>query len=164
MMKLSERLKDTLQTLLDKHDELLVLQQKKKQVLVEGNVDLLFSILADERNMVREIEKLEECRLQEIWKLFPHEFLSVSDIIPLLTDEKEQMEMKEFQQRLRNKIEELQHIHQLNKQLIEQSLAYTTYSLQLLTKRKETTFTYTKENRVTEKELGYSERFFDTKA
>lgn len=158
-MKQSQGLQEILREMIVAQDQLLALQKKKQQVLVEAEADPLFVILAEETKLVKHVEELEKKRQQEVQLLTHSSRASMSQLIPLLSDTQEQEELKKMQQILQSKIEELQNIHHVNKQLIEQSLAYTTYSLQLLIQRNETPMTYS--NRATN---AYSERFFDTKA
>ena len=124
--------------MLNTHQELLALAQRKRDVLIRGDMDALNLIVKEENTLVFRVEKLESERIAFGRLLAARigvqpEQLTATRVAELAGDEEEKRRMEELSAQLRNVIGELQKINNTNKQLIEQSLQFIRTSIELLT-------------------------------
>ncbi len=124
--------------MIDVHRVLIGLGTEKKSVIVANEVDRLSQITHKENKLIKLVGDLEALRIQAVNAylrgrgLFPAGAVSVSDLSKLVVKLEEKQALGSRQQALISLIQELKSIHELNKQLITQSLAYIDYSLDLI--------------------------------
>lgn len=115
---------------------LLQLSNKKKAIVVEGKVAELEKIVKVEQNLIFDLGQLEKFREQELLKLCQTLQLGSKTTISELAKQLPQQHAQQFlelQAQLSNTINELQNINEINGQLIQQSLEYIEYSVNMLT-------------------------------
>ncbi|MDF2521326.1 MAG: FlgN protein [Clostridia bacterium] len=148
------------------YKDLLELSNKKKNTVIEGKVSELDKIVKFEQNLIFDLGQLEKLREQELQKLC--EMLgvngktNVSEIIKHLPEPLAQ-KLLELQKSLGNTISELQNVNNINGQLIQQSLDYIEYSVNMITSTGPTNSVYS-DLKGTGKGMDNKKRLFDTKA
>ena len=164
-----QQVKRVLQQLLAAHQELLALEKKKEQVLIEDRTQELVPILHDESKILKKINELENER--EYWveqyflsKAFQQDSYTIRDLIQLVTHREEKENFIDLRQELQQIIEKLGQQNQLNQQLIRQSLDYVNLTLSIFTEEPDQGFTYKKDHASSNKASQPSRSFFDTKA
>ncbi|RXT04478.1 flagellar export chaperone FlgN [Ammoniphilus sp. CFH 90114] len=160
-------LRSCLERLLEEHKELLELAEEKKQVLINGSLNELQIIVAKESQRVNKIKDYDEERqrlVQEflILKGIRRQDHSLRDCIPLMESQEEQRMFSQLRNELRELLLRLNRINGLNQQLLEQSMSFVQYTLEVLTEDNAPTVTYGNPlNQATAKRSGKG--FFDSK-
>lgn len=116
--------------------DMLELSKTKKRVIVEGKVAELDKIVKLEQNMIVDIGQLERKREEEAAKLskalgLKSDQVSISELFGVLQPELKK-KLEDIQEKLRKTIDELKSVNDINGQLIEQSLEYIDYSINLI--------------------------------
>lgn len=168
-MKPLEELIDTLNEMVTAHQGLLQLAKKKKETLISGSIHELASIVQEESESIAKITELDRRRNECVDDFLKHkgivpEPMALSDMMKLVEDEETKESLEETGYRLREVVSELKELNTLNQQLLEQSLSYVNFSLDMLTESPDQDMTYSDQKPGGGKGAGSSRRFFDTKA
>lgn len=149
------------------YNDLLELSKSKKSIIIEGKVTELDKIIKLEQNMVFNIGQLERAREQETAQMCSLIGLNAETATLSQIAAKLQLEYKDEIIKLQNLLSEtlkgLKASNELNGQLIQQSLEYIDYSINIITSANTTTgslyedITDRNKNGITKK------RIFDTK-
>ena len=118
------------------YKHMLELSKSKKKIIVEGKVAELDKIVKLEQNMIVNIGQLERKREEEVAKLcgalgINSAQATITELSKILRPELKK-ELEEIQQRLQETFRELKTVNDVNGQLIEQSLEYIDYSINLV--------------------------------
>jgi flagellar biosynthesis/type III secretory pathway chaperone len=161
---------DVLQQLVQRHEMLLVLEGRKQQVLIEGSAVELVPILHEESKLIKQMTELESMRatgVEEFARLqgFGDDSLSMSDLIKLVTNHEHKGLLTRYSEQLLDLVRQLRAQNDHNQKLIEQSLSYIQFSLDLMTEVPERHVTYGKPDvPSTQGSASSSRSFFDRKA
>ncbi|WP_159885432.1 flagellar protein FlgN [Paenibacillus puerhi] len=158
----------TMTELNEVHDNLLDMAEQKRHVIVKNEVDKLSHLVARENKLLKRIEELDTQRIEATGNFLiekgykPNPKVTISDLTKIIFNIDEKRTLLEEQKRLLAKIRKLRELNQLNQQLIEHSLAYIDYSLDLMVGPPEDEVFYHNPNQPASgiKRLG----IFDTKA
>lgn len=152
----------------DIHLQLLELGERKKQVLIDNHVNELTHLTNQEANLMKQVAELEERWLAEIANFLeakgytPDPSMTMSDFTKLIFNEDDKEALTAAQHQLLATVEQLKELNALNQQLIEQSLSFIDYTLDLMTEDPADTITY--ENPTKQGKSGSGKGIFDTKA
>lgn len=129
---------EVLGDLIGQHRQLLELGKQKKSALIKGDLDRLSGVIQEESRVIREISQLESERQKEVSRFLDQknihvDSITMSDIIDMVDDERQKNMLRTVQEELYGVMAELRELNQLNRELIEQSLDYVNYSLELMT-------------------------------
>jgi len=119
------------------HSVLLELADQKKEVLISNSVDRLNQIIHKENQYVRQIAELDKERAEAVNQFLiskcyrPNPKVTISDLVQLLFKAEEKMRLMDVQKQLTHVIAQLKKANELNQQLIQQSLSFIDYSLDL---------------------------------
>lgn len=119
------------------YNDMLELSKSKKKIIVEGKVAELDKIIKLEQNMIVNIGQLERKREEEVAKLsgrlnLKSEQVTITELANVLQPEQKKR-LEEIQNKLQETFSELKSINDINGQLIEQSLEYIDYSINIVT-------------------------------
>jgi flagellar biosynthesis/type III secretory pathway chaperone len=121
------------------HEQLYVLGTQKKDALIANDVDTITQITQKETRLMKQIAELDKLRsnavvyfLQEKG-LRPQTNMTMSDLLKVVFKAEEKQQLSDAQSRLLAVLEQLKEQNERNRQLIEQSLAFINYSLDLVT-------------------------------
>jgi flagellar biosynthesis/type III secretory pathway chaperone len=120
------------------HEALLELAKVKTPVLVSNDVDQLNMIVNKENKWVRAIAEMNQERIQIIGSYLisrgynPNPKITINDLIKVIFKAEEKQALMETQKKLLATINALKESNVINQQLIEQSLAYVNYTLDLV--------------------------------
>lgn len=129
---------ETMDRLNEIHLTLLELADEKRHALIHNQVDQLNQIVHQENKLLRRITELDRQRVEAIGHALiqrgynPNPNITVSDLIRLIFKAEDKKALQESQKALLSTIEKLREKNALNQQLIEQSLAFIEYSLDLM--------------------------------
>lgn len=128
-----------LEEMADLHRQLLALGRRKTRVLVENLTDELSEITAEENRIVARIVDAERelFRQAELFlngKGFSFDAsTSLAEVIKLVFDPQERSALQSARAELLKLLEELRSVNELNRELVEQSLAFVRHSIDLIT-------------------------------
>lgn len=160
----------TIEKLNQLQEELIILSQKKRERLIQGNVEQLSELVQEEARIVKVLAEVEEEREEQVrtflqkQQVSKHE-ITLSDLLGLLPDSSEKKQLQIELEKLQKRVGELQEANHLNTKLITDSLHFIQYSLDVLTDPSTEEVNY--QSPVGSKMQGtQAERrsFFDTKA
>jgi flagellar biosynthesis/type III secretory pathway chaperone len=118
------------------YKDLLELSNKKKSIVIEGKVSELDKIVRLEQNMIfdlGQLEKIREKELQQLCEMLKLEGrTNVAELIKHLPEQLSE-QLKSLQKELGDTITDLQNANNVNGELIQQSLDYIEYSVNMIT-------------------------------
>lgn len=129
---------DVMSQLIVAHEQLLALGEQKTDIIVRNNVEELNKIVGKESRLAAHIAELDQMRITVVGQYLtakgyrPHPYITVSDIVKLIVKVEEKQKIQETQRKLFDIIKRLKAVNKQNQQLIEQSLAYIDYSIDLI--------------------------------
>lgn len=127
-----------LENLTELHRPLLELGEQKKQVIIDNDVERLNQIAAQENKWIKRILDLEKHREQATEAFLskhghpPVRNMTISELAKLVFNINEKQALLAAQMKLMDIMAKLKSVNELNQSLIEQSLAFINYSLDLL--------------------------------
>jgi len=118
------------------YKDMLELSKSKKDIIVEGKVAELDKIVKLEQNMIFNIGQLEKDREETVAKLCKSLGLdcgriNIRELMQVLKAE-HRNQLEDMQLKLRRILADLKEVNDINGQLIQQSLEYIDYSINLV--------------------------------
>lgn len=141
LLELLERLDDT-------HLQMLELAVLKKQSIMDNQIDSLIDLLNRESRLIKVIGQLEEQRAEAAYVFLQgvgirsNLNLNLTELARLVFDPEDKARLLHIQQKLSGTLYRLKEANELNQKLIEQSLTFIDYSLDLLVGRPNQEITY----------------------
>lgn len=163
-----QQLIDSLHELNEAHQNMLVSGEAKRTAIVANDIEKLIGIMNQESKLIKQISILEERRLAACQAFLKEKGiksllnLNISELIRLVFDPDEKAALKQVQSALSWTLQELKRLNDLNQKLIEQSLSYVDYSLDLLGAREEQDSTY--QHPASKSSVQQKTGFFDARA
>lgn len=120
------------------YEQLCVLAEEKKDVVIKGDIETLKNITASENELVGRNQKLEKSRtaiMEDIANVLGQdkESLTLTKLIELLnSQEKDRESLKDIQTRFRDKLDTLRKLNEKNGILIQQALSYVEYNVNVM--------------------------------
>lgn len=142
------RLLELLERLDETHLQMLDLAAIKKQTIMDNKVDGLIDIMNRESKLMKLIGQLEEQRAEAAYTFLQgvgirsNLNLNLTELSRLVFDPEDKSRLQQVQQKLSNTLHRLKKANELNQKLIEQSLTFIDYSLDLLVGRPIQDITY----------------------
>jgi flagellar biosynthesis/type III secretory pathway chaperone len=133
-----QNLIQTMNLLIQIHLNLVELAEQKTGILVLNKVDKLNQIVNKETSMMKQITILDLQRIEDISGFLiekgykPNSKITVGDLIKLVVKAEDKKLLTDSQRQLLSTIDKLRGINHLNQKLIEQSLAYIEFSMDLV--------------------------------
>ncbi|KTD83859.1 flagellar protein FlgN [Paenibacillus etheri] len=139
---------ELLERLDEVHNQMLELAAEKKQTIMDNKVDALIDILNRESKLMKLIGQLEEQRIAAAYTVLQgvgirsNLNLNLTELSRLIFDPEDKARLLHIQQKLSGTLHRLKEANELNQKLIEQSLTFIDYSLDLLVGRPNQDITY----------------------
>lgn len=150
------------------HEELIEIENLKTKALTRNDTDELVKHIQRQTKLVKKVSDLEQRRMDQTRRWFEQndfdeERFTLNDLIQMTPNYREKEELSRLREQLREQVDELRRLNELNEQLIEQSLSYIQFSLRLFARDPHENITY---GRNKEHEIAPSVRsgFFDSRA
>lgn len=159
-----------LHTLHEVHVELLAVAKQKRQILIDNQVDELSKIVAQETRLAKQVAAHEKAWLDAVHRFVANKgfratpSFTMSDMIKMVPNAEEKRQLQDAQGQLQNVLNELSEVHKLNQELIQHSLDFIQYSLNLMTSAPEDDVTYGRPENSGPGASGGHRGFFDTRA
>jgi len=131
-------LAETLQGLIELHQALLELAKEKTPVLVDNRVDVLTQLMNKESKLLKKVVELDQLRTQAMNEYLtargyhPNPNVTISDLAKMIFKMDEKKILLQLQEEFTALLTKLKHVNELNQKLIEQSLMFINYSVDLL--------------------------------
>lgn len=137
MASLTEELITILKSQMKNYEELLILSEEKKSVIMKNDIDMLQKITAAENTIIGRNQKLENKReecIKDIALVLNQDFkeLTITKILELIKNQKEYNHLLSIRDKLKEILDSLKVQNDQNKTLIESSLDYVDFSVNLL--------------------------------
>ncbi|RAP73938.1 flagellar protein FlgN [Paenibacillus montanisoli] len=138
----------TLEQQADVYSQLLALAKEKTPYLVHNQVDRLNAAIQKERKLLKTAEELEQQRMRLSGQYFTslnmlrYKGGKISEMIRTVTSPQDKIRLTIVHTELTGLLDELQKVNQLNQQLIEQSLKFIDYSIDLMVEKPIDDITY----------------------
>lgn len=118
------------------YENILRMSKDKTNIIVEGKVKELENVVKLEQALVLQISRIDKQREEVVEQLskevnLKDKNLNISEIIQY-GNEEQKKQLEEYKGRMSKLIEELAHTNQINSKLIENSLEYIDFSLNLM--------------------------------
>ncbi|MFF2018089.1 flagellar protein FlgN [Paenibacillus sp. NPDC058177] len=139
---------ELLERLDEVHIQMLDLAATKKQAIMENKVEVLIDILNRESKTMKLVGQLEEQRTQAAYAFLQgvgirsNLNLNLTELSRLVFDPEDKSRLLQIQKKLSGTLHHLKEANELNQKLIEQSLTFIDYSLDLLVGRPNQEMTY----------------------
>ncbi|MDQ1911276.1 flagellar protein FlgN [Paenibacillus sp. GD4] len=120
------------------HNTLLELAEQKKHVLIHNQVEQLTQIVTKENKLLKQIGELDQQRVEVIGQFLmekgykPNPRVTVGDLTKIIFNADEKKQLTDTQKQLMGTIRKLRELNQFNQELIQQSLNYINYSLDII--------------------------------
>jgi flagellar biosynthesis/type III secretory pathway chaperone len=153
--------------LIELHSSLIAIAERKTEILKRNEVDQLMQIVQQENKLVRQIGELDRQRIDATGRFLiekcyaPNPRITVSDLVKIIFKSEEKKQLLDLQQQLMTTMRTLRDLNQLNQQLIEHSLAFIDYSIDLISGAPEDEIFYHNPN---QSYASKRQGLFDTKA
>lgn len=132
----------TLLTILNKelalYKEIAEVVEKQTDIIKKGDIEGLNELLKTQQKYVTSITVLEEERQKELARIFPgkRELPTITDCIEMAVDQ-EKVQLSKVYENLMSVLQKIREINELNQQLLEQSLEFVNFSMNLLRPQKD---------------------------
>ena len=132
-----QRIMESLALLNDLHKQLLDIAEEKKQVIIKNDVDGLSQLMTKESRLLKQVAEADEERLQAAQEFILEKGirsqlnLTVTEIARLVFQAEERVELIRYKEELTQTIEKLKRVNLQNQQLIQQSLEFVDFSLNM---------------------------------
>ncbi len=130
--EVKERLYEILNKEYHIYTELLEIFEKEKRAIMEDDLELLNSLILEGEEKTYKIKSLEDERKALLGKEFP--IKKIDSLIDNLKDDEEREKFKSLKDGLLSTIEELRHLKETNELIIEKTLKYLRFYIDLLSK------------------------------
>ncbi|WP_139295326.1 flagellar protein FlgN [Paenibacillus sp. NAIST15-1] len=143
-----QRIIGSLTLLNDLHKQLLDIAEEKKQVIIKNDVEGLSQLMTKESRLLKQVAEADEERLQATQEFIQEKGirsqlnLTVTEIARLVFQAEERVELLNIQRDLSDTLHKLKESNVIIQELLQQSLSFVEYSLNLYMSRPEDEVVY----------------------
>lgn len=147
---------------------LIELGKDKTQAIMDNDVASLTKVMSSETKIIKQAAQLDEEREQAVSAFLKEKGirsqlnLTITEMTRLVFDIQEKQQLLDAQKQLTDTLNELKRVNSINKDLVDQSLTFIDYSLNLLTSEPEDEMLY--RNPTVQQPANKPRSFFDTRA
>lgn len=120
----------------DIYDDILELSKKKKRAIIDNEIETLEELVKEEKALAMSLVKLDNIRIKIVNEILKeNDIQSVENITELskFLDEKSKREILTIKDSLSKVVKKVSDQNTQNKELVEQSLEYINFNMDLLT-------------------------------
>lgn len=128
-----------LSEIIETNRQIYKLASQKKEVLIVGNIDALAKIVQQESELIKTMSLLEAGRQQLVndviqqYNVSQTETVRLADLLAHIPDSPDKEQLNQLYSDLNTLLSEVQSMNELNQQLIQNSLEFVNYSIELYT-------------------------------
>ena len=154
----------TMEELINVQKQLIHCAERKKPILIDRQVDELNRLVPEEAKLVKQLEKLDNERVQLVSNLLEEQgSSSFAEFVEQLPDEEVKTKLQSQLVTLQQLMADLQEKNQVNEQLLKDSMRFVHHMIEQVTKSKKQNFNY--QSPLGQQKSPTNNRgFFDTKA
>lgn len=148
--------------------KIIELGKEKQQAIMDNDIALLTKLMNQEARLLKQTEELDELREQAALQFLQENGirsqlkLTITEMTRLVFDVTEKQQLLAAQAQLSDTLRELKRLNGINKELVEQSLTFIDYSLNLFVSEPEDDMMYRDPSKQHAAQKPRS--FFDTRA
>jgi len=137
MIESIKQLKEALLQESRMYEEVLILEQKKIDIIKKAKLRELEKITEEEQEFIFKIGTYERIRSSVIANICEEfdgkQVYTITDMLPLIRDEKDKKTIDSLRNQILNTIEEIKEINKTNEALMKERLDFIHFSMELLT-------------------------------
>lgn len=139
---------ETLDSLAEMHEHLLQTGLEKKQAIIDKDLDSLMRIMRVETKLIKDIttldfERVAACRKLMIEKGVKNRLnTTYRQLMGVVFVPEERLQLQAVHERLERALKELKHLNDLNQTLLNQSLDFIQFSIELFISPEDESYTY----------------------
>lgn len=163
-----QQVADVLRRMDELYRTLIELGVEKQKTVMANDVTALTQIMTKETRMLKQAVEMEGMREESVSRFLKEKGirsqlnLTITEMTRLVFDTEEKQMLLDVQGQLSTTLKELKRLNAINKELIEQSLTFIDYSLNLLTSLPEDEMMYSDPTK--QQSTQKSRSYFDTRA
>lgn len=129
---------ETLERLNDLHVDMLEIGERKKQAIIRNDIDELTKTMQQESKKLKQITEAEAQRQEAVYAFLREKGiksnlnLTITELLRLVFHPDEKKALTEAQQSLGDTLQRMKRLNAHNQELIEQSLSFVTFSLDVM--------------------------------
>ncbi|PYY29567.1 flagellar protein FlgN [Paenibacillus illinoisensis] len=157
-----------LKQLIELHEQLIAVGEEKKQAIMSNDISVVTHCVAKEAQLVKKVNVADEGRVNGVYGFLREKGirsqlnLTITEMTRLVFDPTERNELIVLQTSLHEQLSRLKELNAINKDLIEQSLTFIDYSMNLIVNQPEDHMIY--QNPSKQKLDAPNRNYFDTRA
>lgn len=157
-----------LEQLIELHAQLIAVGEEKKQAIMSNDISVVTHCVAKEAQLVKKVNVADEARVNGVYGFLREKGirsqlnLTITEMTRLVFDPTERNELIVLQTSLHEQLSRLKELNAINKDLIEQSLTFIDYSMNLIVNQPEDHMIY--QNPSKQKLDAPNRNYFDTRA
>ncbi len=165
-----QQVADVLRRMDELYRTLIELGVEKQKTIMANDVTALTQIMSKETRALKQAAEMDEMREQAVSEFLKEKGirsqlnLTITEMTRLVFDTEEKQMLLEVQGQLSTTLQELKHLNTINKELVEQSLTFIDYSLNLITSLPEDEMMYSDPSKQQQQSMQKSRSYFDTRA
>ena len=137
MAGMINQLIDVMSEQTERYTELLGLAKEKQDVIIQNDIETLQKLTNLENMVISQNNRLEKKRMalvNDISEVLGHggSEIDLATLLSLLDGQEEQAKLKDVGERIRSVLNELKEVNDVNNSLIQNSLDYIEYSLNVI--------------------------------
>ncbi|WP_068783811.1 flagellar protein FlgN [Paenibacillus phocaensis] len=163
-----QQVTDVLQRMDELYRTLIELGLEKQKAVMDNDVAGLTQVMTKETRVLKQAAEMDDRRVEAVSQFLKEKGirsqlnLTITEMTRLVFDPQEKQMLLETQSRLSSTLHELKRLNAINKELVEQSLTFIDYSLNLLTSLPEDEMTYSDPSK--QQPTPQKRSYFDTRA
>lgn len=124
--------------LVELHEQLINVGEEKKQAIMSNDIGVITQCVAKEMQLVKKVNTVEEQRVNGVYSFLQEKGirsqlnLTITEMTRLVFDPEERNQLIALQTTLYDRLTQLKELNAINKDLIEQSLTFIDYSMNLI--------------------------------
>ncbi|WP_017810943.1 MULTISPECIES: flagellar protein FlgN [Paenibacillus] len=143
-----DNLVDVLNKLDVYHQQMIELGESKKNSIVANDIDVMIRVMNQESKLIKLIEQTEQERMQASYDFLKERGiksqlnLTLTELARLVFDVEDKKRLLGVQSKLKSTLDRLKELNDLNQQLIQQSLDFIEFSLDVIVDKPEQDMVY----------------------
>ncbi|WP_195573618.1 flagellar protein FlgN [Paenibacillus sp. 1001270B_150601_E10] len=133
----------TLKQLEQCYEQMMEQGHRKTQIIIRNEINELMKIMIAEKGIMRKIQEAEDVLSEQSQAFIRSKGiksqlkLTISELLKLVFNAEEKLALKEAQQSLNDLLHQMKQLNDHNQQLLEQSLQFANYQLDLMVEHPE---------------------------
>jgi flagellar biosynthesis/type III secretory pathway chaperone len=143
-----DRVIEVLEQLAEVHEQLIECAETKKAAIIANDIDALSRVTASESRLIARIAELDRQRHERSVQVFSDHGFNTSEGVTLnrlygvVFNPDQRARLQQAEARLRERLERLRQLNDLNQQLLKMSIDYVNFSIEVLSPQRDDDYIY----------------------